>query len=147
MLCFCDICIVSSKWFFTYGTLNLTFYITLHYKSRKFLEMSTAFQLLTYDTHLQWEEELFPDNPFSRLGAAWLITRFQKGDAPLHCIWIDIWPVLNAGRWSLWNSVYRWQKNVCASATKTRRQTCHELRNSLSMKTLNFAYVQVLLQI
>jgi len=28
---YCDICIVSLKYFFIYGTLNLTFYITLHY--------------------------------------------------------------------------------------------------------------------
>ena len=28
---YCDICKVSLKYFFIYGTLNLTFYITLHY--------------------------------------------------------------------------------------------------------------------
>jgi len=28
---YCDICIVSLKYFFTYGTLNLTFYTTLRY--------------------------------------------------------------------------------------------------------------------
>jgi len=32
LVLYCDICIVSLKYFFTYGTLNLTFfYITLHY--------------------------------------------------------------------------------------------------------------------
>ena len=36
LVLYCDICIVSLKYFFIYGTLNLTFYITLHYmrKSR-----------------------------------------------------------------------------------------------------------------
>jgi len=53
--------------------------------------------------------------------------------------------VRNVDRWSLWNSVYKWQKNVCVSAMKTKLRTWQKLRSSSWAKTQDFVYVRVLL--